>query len=146
MSVKKSAISAVPRGSFSTRQGGEEPQRKRTVSDEYLKDEAAERAIEEASLDELIVPSGNRPDEANEASAEASDVHDLVIQPTEIPDESSKQGLFAKAPAEQRPVKRGRFFSSISSALVGASEKSEAGRSELEKSLREAVERAKKKP
>lgn len=146
MGAKKSLISSVPAGSFFAEHQGKKPERKRAVSDEYLKDEAAEKAIENASLDELIVPSGYEADAETAPSTDESDVHDMVIEPSEIPAEPPKQKPFAEGEAEQKPVKRGRFFSSISSALLGVSQKPDASRSEIEQTLREALERANKKP
>lgn len=145
MSIKKSVIAAVPSGSFFAKREEEDPRRKRAVSDEYLRDEAAEKAIEDADLDELVVPGSEPPEGEYQESPDGSDVHDLMIEPSEVPVESAKPEVPAKASTEQAPVKRGRFFSSISSALIGVVQKPGASQSEIEKSLREALERSKKK-
>ncbi len=140
MSVKKPAAPAVPEGSLFAEREGAAPGRKRAVSQEYVKEDADEIAeIEEANLDELIVPASEPPLDQAQPVVEESDIHDLLIEPSQIPLDPPNAKSAAKKKPEQPPVKRGRFFSSISSALLGVSQPPGASRSEIEKSLRSAL-------
>ena len=146
MRSKRPAIFAVPEGFPPEKPGADEVKRERTVSDTYLKNDATElESLDgelDGELDELTVPPGECPEESLERSVRESDILPLILPPSEIPEQPCRREAAVEQPTEKK-VKRGRAFSSISSALVGVADRSGDRPSEMQKAVKDAAERAK---